>query len=87
MNLSQLLENIRPCKKGALASLVASAWQDKQLEVCKNCDKQYGLRFFSKMAFNFLASIALIVRTAQLCLLDHDNGTIHNGHFFQKIVV
>lgn len=50
--------------KGAMASLVASAWQDSRLEVCKDGKKQE-LRFASKMVFNCLGAIALIVRSIQ----------------------
>ena len=44
-------------KLGALSSLVASAWLDKDLK--------YRLRFVSKTVFGFLALIALVVRTVE----------------------
>jgi len=43
--------------KGALSSLVASAWLDKDLK--------YKLRFVSKTVFGFLALIALVKRTVE----------------------
>ena len=54
--------NYEATLKGALASLVASAWQDKTLEVCKDYSHQE-LRFASKMTFNCLAAITLTVRS------------------------
>ena len=56
--------NYEATLKGALASLVASAWQDKTLEVCKDYSHQE-LRFASKMTFNCLAAVALAVRSIQ----------------------
>jgi len=43
--------------KGAMSSLVASAWLDKDLK--------YTLRFVSKSVFGFLATIALVLRTVE----------------------
>jgi len=43
--------------RGAMSSLVASAWLDKDLK--------YTLRFVSKSVFGFFASIALVVRTVE----------------------
>ena len=42
---------------GAMSSLVASAWLDKDLK--------YTLRFVSKSVFGVLATIALVVRTVE----------------------
>ena len=44
-------------KLGAMSSLVASAWLDKDLK--------YTLRFVSKSVFGFLATIALVLRTVE----------------------
>ena len=60
---------------GAMSSLVASAWLDKDLK--------YTLRFVSKSVFGFLATIALVVRTVEwtkgnLSFSNHGILTIKN---------